>query len=119
MDNPLITIGVLIAVGIIWLFFRYRQVQAFDRQRHRAIKATAKLIRVDRSQLSKRSGEILANIAIEVHPPEGVAYSLYDIDWYIQPAAATKFQAGLEMNVRIDAKDPRVIFPAEHWARVA
>jgi hypothetical protein len=115
----LIIFVTLFVIGGIWVFFRYRQVKAFNLQRRRAKKATARLIRVDHSINSERYGEILANIVLEIRPPDGEPYALKNIEWYIEPAAASKFQAGLVMNVRIDADNPNIIFPAERWARIA
>ncbi len=112
------TIALLVAGGI-WLLVRARQVKAYDRQRARAIKARARIVKVNRSEYSRRSGDILANLALEVIPPHAAPYQLDDIEWYIQPGAAARVQEGLEMGIRIDADNPRVIMPAEKWARIS
>jgi hypothetical protein len=109
---------VLILVAVVWGFFRAREVKAFNASRRRAKKAAAKLLRVDRSEKSQ-SGEILANFALEIYPTGGEPYALHDLEWYIEPAAAAKFQEGATLNIRIDAQDRRVIYPAERWARNA
>ncbi len=62
---------------------------------------------------------ILVNIVLEIIPPEGEPYALKNIEWYIEPAAASKFQEGLVMNIRIDKVNKNIIFPAERWARLA
>lgn len=119
INNTLFQIGVLLVLGVLWLFFRYRQVKAFNLQRRRAKKATAKLIRIDHSANSKRSGMILVNMVLEIIPAQGAPYQLGDIEWFIEPGVAAKFQEGLMVNIRIDAKNPKIIFPAERWARIA
>lgn len=119
LNNIWFQFGLLLLLGILWLFLRARQVKAFNRQRRRATKATARLIRIEQSTNSERTGMILVDIVLEILPPEGEPYKLKDIKWYIEPAAASKFQEGLVMNIRIDAKNKMIIFPAERWARSA
>lgn len=119
LTNIWLQIGLILGLVIVLGYLRIQQVKAFNRQRRRAAKATAKLLRIDQSISSERTGMILVNIALEIDPPGGAPYSLHNIKWYIEPAAASKFQEGLVMNVRIDKDDRKIIFPAERWARIA
>ncbi len=74
---------------------------------------------MDSSENSKTTGEILASLSLEIIPPGGNPYNLYDIRWYIEPAAASKVQPGTVMKIRIDRQDHRIIYPAERWAHLA
>lgn len=119
ISNVFFPFGLLLIFGILWLYLRARQVKAFNRKRRRATKATARLIRIEQSTNSKRTGMILVKFVLEILPPEGAPYTLKDIEWYIEPAAASKFQEGLVMNIGIDKENRYIIFPAERWARLA
>ncbi len=110
---------ILIIAGVLALYLRAREVREFYRRRARAVRATAKIVSVDSSENSKTTGEILANLSLEISPPSGNPYPLYDIQWYIEPAAASRVQPGTVMKIRIDPQDHRVIYPAERWARLA
>ncbi len=101
-----------------WLFFRARDVKAYRRQRARATKARARILKIDHSYRSEQTGDILVELTLEIIPPKGDPYQLSDIEWYISPASAPKVQEGVEIAIRIDAKDRRVIFPSERWARL-
>ncbi len=117
--ETLLIFAILIVAGVLALYLRAREVKDFYRRRSKAVSGTAKIVSVDSSENSKTTGQILANLSLEITPPSGNPYNLYDIQWFIEPAAASKVQPGTVMKIRIDPQDRRVIYPSERWAHLA
>ncbi len=119
MWSSLLVIGSFILLGAAALYLRAREVKAYRSRRAKALKATARIIGVDDSENSKQTGDILANLTLEVTPPSGPAYTLHGVQFYIEPGAAPMVKEGLVMKIRIDQEDDTIIYPAERWAHAA
>ncbi len=117
--SPIILGPVVILAILIWGYLRMRQVRNFARHRRGAEAATARLVHVDESINSERTGLYLVNMTLEVHPPQGSPYGLKNVKWYVEPAAASTLQEGLILKIRIDRDDRMMIYPVEPWARPA
>ena len=108
---------IFMLVGI-FLFRSYRVTQADRKRRKQAVKASAipasaKVLRVGDSDFS--SGGIDVELTFEVTPPNGVPYQVTN-NWSVEPLSISKVQPGSVLAVKIDAKNPKIIYSAEDWA---
>jgi len=115
MLNGLVTIG-LTLLGIVlfigaMFFLMYRSAGANRNRRKQAAKATARIVKVGHSS-NTSYGKISVFLTIEVSPPTGAPYQVAT-EWWVNPADASKLEEGRSIAVRIDAKNPQVIYSAE------
>jgi hypothetical protein len=98
---------------VAYFFWLYITARNERRQRKRAIKASAKIIKIGHSR-NTRDGDVIVYLTLEVTPPNGTPYMI-DTDWFLGAAAIPKVEVGRIVAVKIDAKDPKKIYSAERW----
>ena len=117
MSGILIGIGTALAIIllVVYFFFRMYQTAQGDRQRRkRAIKATARIVKIGHSRTSETDEDLMVYLTLEVTPPDGKPFEV-DTMWWVQPAAAANVEVGRTVAVKIDAKNPKLIYSAERW----
>ena len=111
--------AVLCGLGLFGLIIGiafYGMYRTAKKDRHKiasALPATAKVISVGDSDFS--SGGIDVELTLEVLPPGGVPYQVTN-NWSIEPLSISKIQAGSLLPVKIDAKNPKILYPDVDWA---
>ncbi len=81
----------------------------------RATPASAKIIQVGNSYNMEHWGTSVS-LRLEVAPPGGSPYQIISV-WEVQPPFLDQIKAGNTLAIKIDAQNPKVIFPAAAWAR--
>ncbi len=81
----------------------------------RATLASAKIIEVGNSYNMKGWGTSVA-LRLEVTPPAGAPYQVISV-WEVEPPFLDQMRAGNTLAIKIDAQNPKVVFPAAAWAR--
>ncbi len=99
-------------VGIAF-YGMYRTAKKDRGRIAQAIPATAKVIHVGDSDAS--SGGIDIDLTFEVMPPNGAPYKA-KTNWSVEPLSVSKVQIGCIVAVKIDVKDPQIIYSAENWS---
>jgi len=110
-------VGALLLTILLLVYFFYRMYSIAEqdrRRRKRAVKATAKIIKIGHSRNSEYTGEVIVHVTLEVTPPNGVPYEL-DTEWWLNPTAIPKMEVGRTVAVKIDSKNPKIIYSAERW----
>lgn len=74
-----------------------------------ATPASATVLEVGDST-NTNSGELRTTLRLQVDPPFGPSYETLTL-WHIQPAHAADVQAGKKLDIKIDQKNPQVIYP--------
>ncbi len=106
-------LGLFVFVAAILFYGMYRTAKK-DRDHYaNAIPATARVISVDDSDVS--SGGIDLELTLEVTPPNGIPYQVSS-NWSVEPLSISKIQAGSILPVKIDVKNPKIIYPVDDWA---
>ncbi len=77
--------------------------------------ATAKVVALGNSYASKRYGTMSVGLRLEIMPPSGEPYPIISV-WEIQPAHAPDVQVGCTIPVKVDAQNPKIIYPDVPWA---
>ena len=103
-------LGILLFLAVMF-FLMYRTAQSNRERRKKAAKATARIVKVGHSS-NTRYGKISVFLTIEVEPPAGSPYEVAT-EWWVNPADASKLEVGRTLAVKIDARDPKVIYSAE------
>ncbi len=104
---------VAVVAGFIWL----RNSTSADELRiKQAIPgATAKVIALGNSYTSRTYGTMSVGLRLEITPPFGEPYQIISV-WEIQPAHVAEVQVGKTIPVKVDAKNPKIIYPDVPWA---
>ena len=112
------TVVIMLLFGLFLVgafYWMYRTAQNDRHKRKRAIKATAKILKISHSRISTQSrGDVIVYLTLEVTPPTGAPYQV-DTDWWIGAAAIPKVEVGRTVAIKIDAKDPKIIYSGERW----
>jgi len=95
-------------------YWMYRTAENDRHRRKRAVKASAKIIKIGHSRNSQNEGDVIVYLTLEITPPGGTPYEV-DTDWWLSAAAIPKVEVGRIVAVKIDAKNPRIIYSAEKW----
>jgi len=106
-------LGLFVFFAGIGLYGMYRTAKKDRNKVASAIPATAKVISVGDSDFS--SGGIDVVVILEVTPPNGLPYQVTN-NWSVEPLSISKIQEGCTLAVKIDTKNPKIIYPAEDWA---
>ena len=106
-------LGLFVLAAGIGFYGMYRTTKKGRSKVASAIPATAKVIQVGDSDIS--SGGIDVELTLEVTPPNGAPYQVIN-NWSVEPLSISKVQAGSILAVKIDAKNPKIIYSAENWA---
>ena len=106
-------LGFVLVIIAILFYGMYRTAKKDRDQYASATPATAKVISLDDSDFS--SGGIDVVLTLEVTPPNGVPYQVSN-NWSVEPLSISKVQAGCVVPVRINTKNPKIIYPADDWA---
>lgn len=106
----LTVLGIILFLALM-LFLMYRTAQANRDRRKRAVKATARIVKVGHSS-NTSYGKISVFLTLEVSPPAGAPYELAT-EWWVDPAQSSKLEEGRTIAVRIDAKNPKLVYSAE------
>jgi len=78
--------------------------------------ASAKVIELGSSYSSRNYGTMSVAMRLEVTPAFGQPYETISV-WEIEPVHATEIQVGKSFPVKVDAKNPKIIFPDLPWAQ--
>ncbi len=110
--TAVIVIGAL-AAAFVWM----RKSTASDELRiKQAIPgATAKVVELGNSSVSRTYGDMSVGLRLEIIPPFGAPYQVISV-WEIQPAHAPDVQVGKTIPVKVDAQNPKIIYPDVPWA---
>ena len=91
----------------------------YEERRSRGIDALATIVNI-RNELSEAKPhehpEVRADLLLRVQPPQGEAYQTIT-SWLVQTQAVSNIQPGSSISVKIDAEDPRIIYPNVRWAK--
>ncbi len=120
---PLLIIGAIV-------FFVLRRMDAQTSAAHtraeeyrvreqRAIWASATIISARRASVSEDArGKEKVDLSLQVQPRGGDSYSAHAA-WYVDLNAIAQLRAGETVSIKIDASDPKVIYPnmteMEYW----
>jgi hypothetical protein len=77
--------------------------------------STAKVIALGNSYVSRTYGSMSVGLRLEITPPFGESYQVISV-WEIQPVHAPEVQVGKTFPVKVDAKNPKIIYPDVPWA---
>lgn len=77
--------------------------------------ATAKVIALGNSYVSRTYGSMSVGLRLEITPPFGEPYQVISV-WEVQPIHVPEVQVGKTIPVKVDAKNPKVIYPDVPWA---
>ena len=119
----------LIAGALIFLAVRRMHAQAdaaharredFRARQQRAVWASATIVSVRRASLREDArGREKVELTLKVQPPNGASYSAHAA-WNADFNALALLRAGETVSVKIDAGDPKIIYPnmtgLEYWA---
>ncbi len=107
-----IVIGMLV-VAFVWM----RNSTSADELRiKQAIPgATAKVIALGNSYVSRTYGDMSVGLRLEITPPSGEPYQVISV-WEIQPVHAFELQVGKTIPVKVDAINPKIVYPDVPWA---
>jgi len=78
--------------------------------------ASAKIIELGSSYNSRNYGTMSVAMRLEVTPASGQPYQTISV-WEIEPVHASEMQVGNSFPVKVDVKNPKIIFPDLHWAQ--
>ncbi len=110
-------LGLIVVLFLAGMFYWLNRTARNDHDRRRgAISALARIIRVGHSRNSEKNGEVLVHLTLEITPPKGAPYAV-DTEWWVKPASLPLVEAGRAVAVKIDARDPTVIYSGEGWFR--
>ncbi len=108
--------GITTLFLVIALYGMYRTAKKGRDQFAKALPAKARIIKIGHSSSSATYGDVLVHLTFEVMPPSGSPYELAT-ECSIEPASVSKLEEGKVLNIKIDPKNPKVIFSSESWAR--
>jgi hypothetical protein len=77
--------------------------------------ATAKVIEQGNSYLSRKISNLQIGLRLEITPPNGAPYQTISV-WDVQPAHADDVKVGKTIPVKVDAQNPKIIYPDVPWA---
>ncbi|MEP7357802.1 MAG: hypothetical protein ABI847_11215 [Anaerolineales bacterium] len=108
----------VLAVGALALFF-VRGGQAQKKLAARMAQAQpgaiARIVEVGSSSSSQSYGDLSVALRLEVTPAFGSAYQTISV-WQIQPIHIPDVQLGKTLPVKVDAQNPKIIYPDVPWA---
>ena len=78
--------------------------------------ASAKIIELGSSYTSRNYGTMSVAMRLEVTPASGQPYQTISV-WEIEPVHVTEIQVGKSLPVKVDVKNPKIIFPDLPWAQ--
>ncbi len=110
------TIGFFVLFIVGWLIWNYLSTKNNMDKRQRATKATAKIVNIGHSRNSEKYAHVTVYLTLEIIPPNGAPYQL-DTKWWVKPGQTSQVEVGRTVNVKIDAKNPNVIYSGESWFR--
>ncbi len=103
---------VLFLAGMFtWMYLTARNDR--DRRRH-ATSALARIIQIGHSHNSEKTGEVLVHLTLEVTPSKGSPYEV-ETEWWVKPASLPMIEVGRTVAVKIDSKNPKLIYSGEGW----
>lgn len=117
MPNPWVEVAVPVLAAALAIFYLRREIVLTGKMHEHNLKGTACIRKIHDWVYSEVTGQILARMTLEVRPPSGIPYPLWHVEWYIFPPAVAMVTEGLELAVRIDPENPKIIYPAVNWAR--
>jgi len=116
----ILSIGGACAIGVLIVaigFYRmYLSAQKAREGYAHATPATAKILKVGRSNSAEEYDTVDVHLTFEVFPPSGDSYQVKNT-WSIDPAHVSNFQEGTTVAVRISREDPKKIYSDEKWAQ--
>ena len=77
--------------------------------------ATAKVIELGSSYTSRNYGVVSVAMRVEVTPAFGPDYQTISV-WEVEPAHVGEVQVGKTLPVKVDAQNPKIIYPDVPWA---
>ena len=102
---------IIVLVGI-FLFRSYSRTRSDRERRRQSIKTSAKILEVGHSRASEKNNDIVVDLTLEITAPDGIAHQS-KVRWRVEPASAFKVQAGNNLAIKIDPKNPELIYSAE------
>jgi hypothetical protein len=109
-----VVVGAALAAYFIW--GRNVTGQYDARLKAAAPGATVTVVEVGSSYVSKNYGVTMATLRLEVSPASGAPYRIIS-EWEVQPAYIGEIQVGKSIPVKVDAQNPKIVFPAVAWAK--
>jgi hypothetical protein len=77
--------------------------------------AMAKVIELGSSYTSRNYGDVSVAMRLEVTPAFGPDYQTISV-WQVEPAHVVEVQVGKTLPVKVDAQNPKIIYPDVPWA---
>ncbi len=107
--------GFFILLAIVLVFLDYLSKVSMKNNYARAVPASAKIVKISRSNGNGTYGGLIVNITLDVIPTDAAPYLVKNV-WCLEPLALSKVKAGDGIAIRIDPKHSKEIFSAEIWA---
>jgi len=108
--------GITTLILVIVFYGMYRTAKKGRDQVAKAVPAKARIVKIGHSSTSKNYGDVLVHLTFEVMPANGTPYELAT-EWAVEPASISKLEEGKILKIKIDPKNPKIIFSSESWAR--
>ncbi len=108
---------ILLAIGMGYLLLKAeKDGRELPGRIARATPATAKVLEVGDS-FTNTYGDLKIGLRLQVTPPAGDPYETFSM-WYVKPTHIKNVQVGKALDIKIDAQNPKIIFPGEQlsWA---
>lgn len=111
---PIIIFAVL-GLGVLWLIGRSGQPFAEHPFTNQPQTADATVIQIGEAETDTATGKVTVALKLGIFPTDGEAYEAA-VMWRVSAAQLPQVQVGQSIPIKIDAVNPRVIFPAVPWA---
>lgn len=125
MEYPLIIVSIaVIALAVIFISLRGNRTRnakkskrSFDflKRRESAVWATA-LVVDSKGGVTGETGDMTCmSLTLEVTPPGREPYRAH-AKWLVQLSALPYVSPGSEIQVKVDARNPGIVYPGANWA---
>lgn len=109
------TLGIIVIALAAVLFLSRKSSQDDAIIQQATPGAVAKVIEVGASSVSRNYGDMSVALRLEVTPAYGQPYETISV-WEIQPAQVNQVQVGQSVPIKVDVKNPKIIYPDVPWA---
>ncbi len=124
MSRPLIFVSILvIVVALIFILLRGRRSSTgrprkrfdFAARSESALCASAVVLKLKGAVAGEAGTRTCVSLTLEVTPPGKEPYTAH-AQWLVAPSALPLISAARDIMVKIDARNPGIVYPGESWA---